>query len=89
MDVRVVDISEGGCCVHIVPTSSGSDWSFILGVEDRFSLILTVPGGVVKSIVEVRWYVPSQTHTYVAGLEFVGMSQRDRSLLGLAIRNLH
>lgn len=88
MDVRVVNISEGGCCVHIDPSPDGEDRSFILGAEERFGFTLAAPDGVVKSVVEVRWYVPSRNHTYVAGLEFVAMSQADRSILRSAIRKL-
>lgn len=88
MDVRVVNISEGGCCVHIDPSPAGEDWSFILGTEERLGFTLAVPGGVVKSVVEVRWYVPSRNDNCVAGLEFVAMSQGDRSILCSAIRNL-
>jgi len=54
--------------------------------EDRLNLNLYVPGAVLSSTVEVRWYVPIQEEVYGAGLEFVAMSSRDRSILMSALK---
>jgi hypothetical protein len=88
MEVQVLDVSEGGCCVHVRESTRDHDSLSVLGAEERLNLNLYLPGAVLNSWVEVRWYVPVHDEVYGAGLEFVAMTQRDRSLLQSAIQGL-
>ncbi len=86
VDVQVLNVSEGGCCIHVRQSTSDHHFLSVLGAEDRLNLNLYVPGAVLSSTVEVRWYVPIQEEVYGAGLEFVAMSSRDRSILLSALK---
>lgn len=81
VDVQVLNVSEGGCCIHVRQPASDSGSLSVLGTEERLSLNLYVPGAVLNPVVEVRWYAPIHEEVYGAGLEFVAMSSRDRSIL--------
>jgi hypothetical protein len=88
MDVRVFNVSEGGCCIHIDPSAAGQDSPWILGTEERLSLKLHVPGATLNAAVEVRWYMPVHSGIHGAGLEFISMSPKDRSVLVAALRSV-
>ncbi len=88
MEVQVLNISEGGCCVHVRELSRDQTSLSFLGVEERLNLNVYLPGAVLNSWVEVRWYVPVHDEVYGAGLEFIAMTQRDRSLLQSAMQDL-
>ncbi len=86
--MQVLDVSEGGCCIHVREASRDQTSLSVLAAEERLNLNLYVPGAVLNSWVEVRWYVPVHDEVYGAGLEFVAMTQRDRSILQSAMRGL-
>jgi hypothetical protein len=88
MEVQALDISEGGRCVHVRELFEDQISLSFLGAEERLNLNLYLPGVVLNSWVEVRWYVPVHDEVYGAGLEFIAMTQRDRSLLQSAMQGL-
>ena len=89
VDVQVLNVSEGGCCIHVRQSSADQNFLSVLGGEERLNLNLYVPGAVLNPMVEVRWYVPIHEEVYSAGLEFVAMSSRDRSILMSALKGSH
>jgi len=86
--VRVLNISEGGCCIHIDGPSSDLGDLSILCSEGRFELTLFPHEMIPRIAVEVRWYMPFGEGRYGAGLEFTSISGRNRSLLLAALRKL-
>ncbi|NLI83468.1 MAG: PilZ domain-containing protein [Deltaproteobacteria bacterium] len=86
--VRLSDISEGGCCVHVDRSSWGGSKMPELGLQERFELTLFLDDMAPKFLVEVRWYIPTCEAMYGAGLEFVSMARRSRSILEAALRRL-
>jgi hypothetical protein len=88
VDVQVLNVSEGGCCIHVRQSGAEQDLLGVLAAEERLKLNLFVPGAVVNSLVEVRWYVPIHEEIYSAGLEFVAMNPRDRNLLLSAMKTV-
>lgn len=88
LEVHVLNVSEQGCCVHFERVFAGQDSPSLLGTEERLNLRLHVPGAILNSVVEVRWYMPVHSEIYGAGLEFISMSPSDRSRLVVAIQSL-
>ncbi len=86
VDVQVLNVSEGGCCINLRRSPSDPDSVSVLGAEERLNLNMYAPGAVLSSVVEVRWYVPVHEEVYSAGLEFVAMNFRDRSILESVLR---
>ena len=87
MEVQVLNVSEGGCCIHVRQSSPEQNSLSMLGAEERLNLNLYVQGAVLNSVVEVRWYVPIHEEVYGAGLEFVAMNQKDHSFLMSVVQN--
>ncbi len=86
--VRLMDISEGGCCIRVDRRSSGSSLFSELGLHNRFELTVYLNAAMARILVEVRWYMPLSEGVYGAGLEFIWMSKSTRSLIQLAFQRL-
>lgn len=87
-EVRLSDVSEGGCCIFLRNPPGGPDQRAMLVVEGPLTLRMFVPGAVLSAQVEIRWYMPIDNDAYAAGLQFLQMSARDRALLLAALQNL-
>jgi hypothetical protein len=88
LEVRVTDVSEGGCCIHIKGPFGGSDRQTLMSAECPLALTLFSPKGVLTLTVEVRWHMPVGADYYAAGLQFLTLTARERSLLLSAIEEL-
>lgn len=88
IQVRLMDISEGGCCIRLDRRSSGSILFSELGLHDRFELTVYLNGAMARILVEVRWYMPVSDGVYGAGLEFITMTKATRSLIQIALQRL-
>ncbi len=87
-EVRLSDVSEGGCCIFFRRQSQGPDPGIFFASAGPLSLKMFSPSGMLISLVEVRWYMPIEEDAYAAGLQFLSMSSRDRSILHAAIQEL-
>lgn len=87
-EVRLSDVSEGGCCIFLRNPPGGPDQRAMLVSERPLTLRMFVPGSVVSAQVEIRWYMPIDNDAHAAGLQFLQMSARDRAFLAAALQNL-
>ncbi len=86
IQVRLSDVSEGGCCVCMDRLPSGSYRFAEQGLQERLELTLFLGGVISRIVVEVRWYIPICEGFYGAGLEFISMTRGTRLLLQTALQ---
>ncbi|NTV42607.1 MAG: PilZ domain-containing protein [Deltaproteobacteria bacterium] len=86
--VRLSDVSEGGCCVRMDRLPPGSHRFGEQGLQERLELTLFLGGAMSRIVVEVRWYIPVCEGVYGAGLEFISMTRGTRLLLQTALQKL-
>jgi hypothetical protein len=86
IQVRLSDVSEGGCCVRMDRLPSGSYRFGEQGLQERLELTLFLGGVISRIVVEVRWYIPICDGFYGAGLEFISMTRGTRLLLQTALQ---
>lgn len=88
LEVKVADISEGGCCIHLTGPFGGIDRQTLLSAESSLAMTLFSSKGVLTLTVEVRWHMPVGADYYAAGLQFLNLTARDRAVLLAAIEEL-
>lgn len=84
IQTRLLDVSEGGCCVRLDGLSSSA--SQRLGLQECLELTVFLSGTMLRIVVEIRWYIPISEGVYGAGLEFISMTRTTRALLQAALQ---